>query len=713
MSFSPWQPSDARARRDLRRPLLALALLIVVAGGLALLSLRFVPLAAQVPATTPSPVAAPGTPQRGQGVLGPQPPTPTAAAEPSEAPTATPPPVDTPTAAPPATSTPLPPALRSLQTLEASRVPARDPYALAARLRYKNGKPLARTTGRPPGNYQVGHKDAFNISDIENKNYYTVNATVREVTEHAYWYAQDGAPIDQGVLMALARTFEEKIYPTNRALFGSEWTPGVDNDPRITVLFAPLRGAGGSYSAADEYTRAVNPFSNEREMFYISTTSGWGGLEGTLAHELQHMIHWHEHANQDIWLNEGASVLASALNGYDVLGVDVDFMQDPDVQLSAWQPSPGLARANYGAAFLFLDYLMAHYGGEQIMRAVLAAPEPGAKAVDTALRSLGHSESFIDVFKQWTLANLVDGLPGAGPALDYPDREVQVSPQVVLDHYPTGYSGQVSQFGARYVQLSAPEDGTGALHVDFTGQTEIPAVTAPAHSGSAIWWSNRGDLANTTMTRDFDLTGLGAATLSCYIWFDIEQDFDYAYIEASTDNGLTWDTLKGKYTSSTNPNGTNYGSAYTGKSADKPGADQSGWLHEKIDLGAYVGKKIMLRFEYITDDGYNAQGIAIDDVSIPELGYIDNAESDSGWQSEGFVRLDNKLPQSYYLAVARIGSPGVDIQQVEVDASGNASFNVEGLGAAGPYSKAVLVIAGLTPYNLQRPTYELSVRPVK
>src|SRR5207237_3092571 len=127
-----------------------------------------------------------------------------------------------------------------------------------------------------------------------------------------------GVRTDAQAIESMATVFENSIYPTDRALFGSEWTPGVDNDPHITVLFSPLRGAGGSYSAADEYTKAVNPFSNEREMIYISTAGGWNGLESTLAHEFQHMIHWHEHPNQDIWLNEGSSVLASALHGYPV-----------------------------------------------------------------------------------------------------------------------------------------------------------------------------------------------------------------------------------------------------------------------------------------------------------------------------------------------------------------------------------------------------------
>ena len=724
MSRQPYLSPQPRDNRNPTRLLLTLAVLTIAGVGLYLLGSNYghtgSPVPAQQAVASPSPLASPvalagtpsGTPPRGQGVGGPQPPSDTPA--PMQVPTQAIEALPTVTSQPALpTSTPLSPALRTLLTLTGMQVPARDPYALTARFRHRAIASDSHTTARPAGDYKAGRSDTFNISDIQNRNYYTVTATIRKVTDHAYWYVQNGQPYDASAVTQLANAFEDKIYTNDHAVFGSEWTPGVDNDPRITVLFAPLRGAGGSFSAADEYTREVNPFSNEREMIYVSTALGWNGLEGTLAHEFQHMIHWHEHANQDIWLNEGASVLAMALNGYDVLGVDSDFMRTPNTQLNAWQPSPSMARPNYGAAFLFLDYLREHYGGDKIIRAITVAPETDTRAIDSALASLGYKERFADVFKNWTLANLLDGQAGATSAESYAKREVQASPQVVMDNYPTGHSGHVPQYGANYIEMIAPASGSGTLHVDFSGQKETPLIPAPALSGSNIWWSNRGDLMDTRMSHSFDLRNVGHATLNYNVWYGIEQDFDYAYAEVSTDGGANWDTLEGKYTSGSNPNGTNYGNAYTGNSKDQAGADANGWLHEAVDLSRYAGKEIMVRFEYITDDGYNAQGLGVDDISIPEIGYMDNAEGDTGWQYEGFARVDNKLPQNYYLAVVRMSSSGLDVHPVEVDSSGNASFNIEGLGPGGPYSKAELVIAGMTPFNIQQPAYELSVRPNK
>ena len=617
-------------------------------------------------------------------------------------PIATPSPADTSTV--PAAPTASSPASQSLLTLQSAPVPARDLYSIAARLRLKTTDPISKTVAAPASAYEVGRVDPFYIADLPAKSYFTVTATIRQVTDHVYWYAQDNKPVDLNALKRAANTFESSIYPTDRRLFGSEWTPGVDNDPHIAVLFASIPGVGGYFSSADEYTSVVSPYSNQREIIYISTDNGWGNVESTLAHEFQHMIHWHEHPNHGVWLNEGASTLAQAVNGYSLGGVDDDFMRNPDTQLDAWQSSPDLARANYGASYLFLDFLRDHYGSDDTIRAVVSASGEGTDAINNGLQAAGRSESFNDVFKQWTLANLLDGQKGADSAnVDYPDREVSVSVGASISTYPATQQDTVSQFGTDYIEIDPPSTSPShTVQVDFAGDPETPLIDSQAHSGAGIWWSNRGDLADTKLTRNFDLSSLQSATLDYYIWLDTEVDLDYGYVEASTDNGATWDALQGSYTSTANPNGTNFGNGYSGKSSDMQGADPMGWLHETLDLSKYAGKQTLVRFEYITDDGYNADGIALDDISVPELGWKDDAESDTGgWQTAGWVRVANSLPQSYYLALVKYTPDGAfTIQPIEVSAKGKASFTLDG-----DYTRAVLVVAGMTPYTIQKAKY--------
>ncbi|MEO8287717.1 MAG: hypothetical protein ABI670_14915 [Chloroflexota bacterium] len=732
MSNTSWDPAAPLAARDRKRPLFALVVLAVGIIGIVLLGflyLRETGTAVVIPAaSTPTTLAivestptsalviratptafsqANPTPGHPGGLNGPEVDTATPTPQPEVLATAT----RLPTPAP--TSTPASPAERALLALQASDVPVRDLYSIAARLKFKTGEAIPHTTDRPAGDYKVGHVDTFFISDLPNKRYYTTTATIREVTDHAYWYVQDGRPVDTPALRSAARTFDSTIYPTNHELFGTEWTPGVDNDPRITMLFASIPGAGGYFSSADEYTRMINPFSNEREIIYINVDGGFNGVESTLAHELQHMIHWHEHANHDVWLNEGASVLASAMNGYQIAGVDSDFMREPDTQLNSWQASADAARANYGASFLFLDFLRTHYGGDDMIRTMVSSPGQGTEVIDNALKSMGRPERFADVFAKWVLANLLDVVPGAdADGLAYPDRDVSVSTQDSLRNYPVERHETVSQFGSDYIELLPPDSGS-TLQINFAGQKEVPVIKAPAHSGEGIWWSNRGDLVDSSMTRTFDLSKVGAATLDYYIWFDTEADLDYGYVEVSTDGGTTWDTLQGSGTGATNPNGTNFGNGYSGSSADKPGADEQGWLHEQIDISAYAGKQALVRFEYITDDGYNAGGLAVDDITIPEIGYSDSAETDApdGWQMSGFVRLANKLPQSYYVAVVKLSKTGFDVQPVDILPDGTASVTVDGLGTE--WDRAVLIVSGTTTHNIHTTSYTLRVTAVK
>ena len=69
-------------------------------------------------------------------------------------------------------------------------------------------------------------------------------------------------------------------------------------------------------------------------------------------------------------------------------------------------------------------------------------------------------------------------------------------------------------------------------------------VGADATSGRGLWWSNRADGLDSTLTRRFDLTGASSATLRFNLWYDTERDFDYLYVLASADGGTTWQLIK-------------------------------------------------------------------------------------------------------------------------------------------------------------------------
>ncbi len=67
----------------------------------------------------------------------------------------------------------------TLRFLDNAAVPKRDLYAITARLKLKSATPLPTTTGKPPGNYRVGHADTFNVNSVSEHKYYTITATIQ------------------------------------------------------------------------------------------------------------------------------------------------------------------------------------------------------------------------------------------------------------------------------------------------------------------------------------------------------------------------------------------------------------------------------------------------------------------------------------------------------------------------------------------------------
>ncbi len=88
---------------------------------------------------------------------------------------------------------------------------------------------------------------------------------------------------------------------------------------------------------------------------------------------------------------------------------------------------------------------------------------------------------------------------------------------------------------------------------------------------------------------------------------------------------------------------------------------------EQVDLTEFAGKKIMLRFEMVTDDAVNQPGLLMDNISIPEIGYPDDGESGvGGWDAVGWRLTDNSLAQRWLVQLMEIGGGQVTVQRMAV-----------------------------------------------
>jgi immune inhibitor A len=594
------------------------------------------------------------------------------------------------------------------QLVEA-KMPERDQRELALRL--KTGvTDIPVVVNATPPTFKVGDKQVFWVSNSDTDEHHQVTATLKYLNDHVYMWVDDTAKLSDADLKKSADRFANQTYPTNREFFGSELSPGVDNDPRLHILHT--RGMGktvaGYYSSADEYSHLVNPYSNEKEMFYISADSGNAKpnstfYDGTLAHEFQHMIHWANDRNEDSWVNEGMSELASYLNGFDPGGADAAYMQKPDTQLTTWSdPSLGNAE-HYGASYLFMQYFLDRFG-EDLTKAVVASPENGIAGFNAALSKAGRPERFDDIYADWVIANYLNQRDADAEGR-YGYKEIKPDTpkiEVTQRRFPVTQKAEVSQYGADYIRLQ----GNGDVKIDFTGQNVVGLVDAKPN-GAYAWWSNRGDDSDATLTRAFDLRNAKSPTLNFSAWYDLEDGWDYGYVTVSTDGGKKWQVLKGQQATDKNPVGNAFGPGYTGISG---GGKTPKWVQEKVDLTPFAGQQIQLRFEYVTDDAVNGPGFMVDDISIPEIGYSDGGEKGTGgWEAAGWVLTDNQLNQGWLVQLLEVGKDGaVTLQRVPVDSSGHGQISVTGLDNL---QDTVLAISALAPVTTEKASYSYSITP--
>lgn len=593
--------------------------------------------------------------------------------------------------------------LSTEELLTQTILPERDQRLLAMRLK-NNGEEIPKTAVNPQNNFKLGAQHTFWVTDNQKNppQQFQAEATLQYITGHSYWWIEDGFNVNEEALKRSAERFENQTYPTNRAFFGSEWSPGVDNDVRVHIFMGNVPGVAGYFSASNSYSRLAEPYSNEHEMFFINLNAISPGNEyfdGTLSHEFQHMIHWHQDRNEDTWVNEGLSELATFINGYGMSNFVGAFSHVPDTQLTGWSDSPGASLANYGGSFLFMAYFLQRYG-EDTMQAVVSNPLNSVAGFNAVLSEQNAPETFNDIFADFLVANRLNDA-GVGDGL-WGYKDLTVSPVSLTERhsvYPAESQTTVYQYGGDYIELT----GNGDVTIEFTGSTRVKVVNNQAHSGNYQWYSHRGDETNTRLTRAFDLTEVSTATLKYWTWYDIETDWDYGYVEVSTDGGQTWTILQTPHSSTGNPTGNAYGPGYTGTS----GEDDLAWVEENIDLSPYTGQEVLIRFEYVTDDAVNRPGWTIDDISIPEIGFFDDVESGpNNWQAEGFVRIDNILPQRFLVQVLEIGDP-ITVRPLNLDETNYGTLTITGLGST--VERAILIVSGLTPVTTQPANYRYKI----
>jgi hypothetical protein len=600
---------------------------------------------------------------------------------------------------------------RTLYTLENSEVPMNNPIDLARRLLGVGDVP--ETFPDPGAPHQVGEKQSFWVTDTSTDVDFQAQTTLRYVSEHAYFWIGDDVRYNERDLENLAQAFDDHIYPTTRAFFGSEWTPGIDEDPRIYILYVSGIGGGvsGYFSSGDLLHPLAREHSNAHELFVFNadnTSIAYEYAHGVLAHEFQHMIHWYQDRNEMSWVNEGLSELAVLLNGYDPGGFDYFYISQPDLQLSDWPNDEYSTTPHYGAAFLYMTYFLDRMG-EETTKMLVKHPENGMKSIDLLLEEQGITDpqtgeliTADDLVLDWMVTNyLLDSSVGDGrfSYASYPSAPQAFETETFTECLPGLEERNVHQYGVDYIRITCP----GQYSLNFEGSVSTSLLPEGANSGDFSFWSGKGDESHMTLTRSFDFTDVtGPIHFTYWTWYDIEEDYDYLYLTASVD-GEDWDILTTPSGTGDDPTGINFGWGYNGLSGGGPV-----WIEETIDLSRYAGQKVQLQFEYVTDAAVNGEGLLLDDLAIPAIDYFtDFEEDDGGWKGNGFVRVANILPQTFRIALITQGNT-TEVEYLLLDEDNSLEISLD---IGGEVDEVVLVVTGTTRYTRQMASYQFEFLP--
>jgi immune inhibitor A len=184
-----------------------------------------------------------------------------------------------------------------------------------------------------------------------------------------------------------------------------------------------------------------------------------------------------------------------------------------------------------------------------------------------------------------------------------------------------------------------------ALFVVLPKKTVVSNIGAP-FAGTYYYYSSAGDNLDNFMYKAYNLPA--GATLSAKVKYNIELDWDYAYLVYSTDNGATWTSLQTNQSTTTDPNGQNKGFGITGSSGGN-------WVDLTANLPA---GNVLLGFRYWTDTNTGGFGFMVDDLNVTGMA-TDGAEADAGWTykpTTGFhvsTGTESKLFNNYYIAEYR------------------------------------------------------------
>jgi hypothetical protein len=198
--------------------------------------------------------------------------------------------------------------------------------------------------------------------------------------------------------------------------------------------------------------------------------------------------------------------------------------------------------------------------------------------------------------------------------------------------------------GADYVQiLEANGDPTSSADIrtiEFDGAEQLPPVplawtvdlAPPGQVADPAYFSGTGDNLDNAMVRQVSVPTENPR-LTFNTRYNIEEGYDYGYVEVSTDGGETYQKLSNNHTVP-DPGGK---PSFNGDSGCPEGNQGGGnceprWVAETFNLSEFAGQDILIAFHFVSDGGVFLDGWWVDDVAVGGTDLGDGTTL-TGWSS--------------------------------------------------------------------------------
>ncbi len=354
------------------------------------------------------------------------------------------------------------------------------------------GKPSFKNVSRTRRvAHEIGEKKDFWTFNFASNTWEITPAELKVVGKTHFIYLESGKDFSPERLESLKNEFDNVIYPTTSEYFGHEAKPGIDGDNEITILLMDIKDdfetsgvyTSGYFNLGDCYRPEEIPEgsdlkSNMREMLYADINpSDISSKEffATIAHELQHLIHFHNDSKEYSWLNEGCSQIATYLCGYGHPRQIEAFKNCPDNSLIAWARWNQVA--NYGQTYLWNFYLLERFldtkkSRVEFFHKLVSDQKQGRESYDSLLKDF--KTSFEEQFKNFCITNFINRKELSPAKLAY-GKELPgfVLPATAyLESLPNMFIDSVSLWGADLVKVNL-KSAREKINVSFAGDLKI------------------------------------------------------------------------------------------------------------------------------------------------------------------------------------------------------------------------------------------------